>query len=140
VLENVAANIWCLYFHQHVRLHKVIHLSCSCVFLKINAWHPGVWHCGWSCMAKNRRPQPSTSYLLSVMTVFQCTERIHSWIVRSNRGSVLHLSTCNRVSSTSTGELLYSIVRILKMYVASSCPLSATCSMCWRPSALEPSS
>jgi hypothetical protein len=136
MLENVAANMWCSCLHQHVRLHEVIHLLCSHAFLKTSAWHPGVWHCGRSCTAKNRHPQPSPSYLLSVMTVFQRTERI----IRSDRGGVLNLSTCNRASSTSNGELLYSIVRIPKMYAALSCLLSAAYSMCWSPSALEPSS
>jgi hypothetical protein len=141
MLENVAANIWCSCLHQHVRLHEVIHLSCSNTFLKISAWHPRVWHCGRSCVsAKNRCPQLSSSYLLSMMTVFQCTEQIHSRIVRSDRDDMLNLSTCNRASSTSTSELLYSIMRIPKMYTASSCLLSATCSMCWSPSALEPNS
>jgi hypothetical protein len=140
VLENVVANIWCSCLHQHVQLHEVIHLSCSHAFLKISAWHPGVWHCRRSFTAKNRRPQPSSSYLLSMTTVFQCIERIHSRIIRSDRGGMLNLSTCNRASSTSTGELLYSIVRIPKMYAALSCSLSTAYSMCWSPSALEPSS
>jgi hypothetical protein len=125
VLENVAANIWCSCLHQHVRLHEVIHLSCSHMFLKISSWHPRVCHCGRSCtLAKDQCPQPSFSYLLSVMTVFQRTERIHSRIIQSDRDSMLNLSTCNMASSTSIGELLYSIVRIPKMYAASSCPLS----------------
>jgi hypothetical protein len=141
MLENVAANIWCTCLYQHVRLHKIIHISYSHTFLKIIAWHPRVWHCGRSCTsAKNRRPQPSSSYLLSMMTIFQCTERIHSRIVRLDRDDVLNLSTCNMACLTSTGELLYSIVRIPKMYVASSCLLSTACSMCLSPSALEPSS
>jgi hypothetical protein len=140
VLENVAANIWYSCLHQHVWLHEVIHLSCSHTFQKIRACHPEVCHCGRSCTAKSRHPQPSSSYLLNVMTVFQCTGQIHSRIVWSDRGGVLILSMCNRASSTSTGNLLYSIVRIPKMYAASSCSLSTTGSMCWSPSALEPSS
>jgi hypothetical protein len=138
---NVAANIWCSCLHQHVRLHKVIHLSFSHAFLKISGWHPGVWYCGRSCtLAKNQCPQRSSSYLRSVMTVFQRTKRIHSWIIWTYKDGVLNLSTCNRASSTSTGELLYSIVMMPKMYAGSSCLLSAACSMCWSPSALEPNS
>jgi hypothetical protein len=140
VLENIAANIWCSCLHQHAWLLEVIHLSCYHTFLKISTWHPGVWHCGRSCMSKNRCPQPSSLYLLSVMTVFQCTKRIHSRIVQPDRGGMLNLSMCNRASMTSTRELLYSIVRILKMYAASSCPFSTAYSMSWSPSALEPSS
>jgi hypothetical protein len=117
MLENVAANIWC----------SCLHLSWSHTFLKISTWHPGVWHCGRSCTAKNRRPEPSSSYLLSVMTVFQRTERIHSQIIRSDRGGMLNLSMCNGASSTSTGDLLYSIMRIPKMYAASSCSLPTVC-------------
>jgi hypothetical protein len=88
---------------------------------------------------KELTPQPSSSYLLSMMTIFQHTEWIHSRIIRSDRGGVLNLSTCNRASLTSTSKLLYSTVRIPKMYVASSCPLFVVCSMCSSPSALEPS-
>jgi hypothetical protein len=136
---NFTANIWYSCLHQHVQLHKVIHLSFYLAFLKISAWHPGVWHCGRSCTStKNRRPQPSSSYLRSIRTAFQCTKRIHSWIIRSARDGVMNFSTCTRASSTSNGELLYSIVRMPKMYAASSCPLSAAYSMCWSPSDLEP--
>jgi hypothetical protein len=81
-----------------------------------------------------KEPMPPTSYLLSMMTVFQRTESIHSQIIRLDRGGVLNLSTCNRASYTSTGELLYSIMRSPKMYGASSC------SLCRSPSALEPCS
>jgi hypothetical protein len=90
--------------------------------------------------SKEPTPQPNSSYFLSMMIVFQRTERFHSWIVQLDRGGVLNLSMCNKASLTSTGELLYSIVRIPKMYVASLCLLSAACSMCWSPSTLEPSS
>jgi hypothetical protein len=138
VLENVAANIEYSCLSQHVRLHEVIQLSCSHVFLKISAWHLVVWHCGRSYTTKNRWPQPSTSYLLSVMTTFQRTEWIHFRIVRSDRGDVLNLMMCNMASSTSTDKLLYSIMRIPKMYATSSCPLPAVCSMCWSPFALNP--
>jgi hypothetical protein len=134
VLVNFAAYIWCSCLHQHVWLHEIIHLSFSHAFLKISFWHPRVWHCGRSCMsAKNRRPQPSSSYLRSMMTVFQCTERIHSRIIRSDRDDVMNLSMCNRASLIFTDELLYSIVRMPKRYAAFPCPLSATCSMCWSP-------
>jgi hypothetical protein len=54
---NFTANIWYSCLHQHVQLHKVIHLSFYLAFLKISAWHPGVWHCGRSCTStNNRRP------------------------------------------------------------------------------------
>jgi hypothetical protein len=88
--------------------------------------------------AKNRRLQPSSSYLRSMRTTFQCIEQIHFWIIRSARDDMMNLLTCTRASSTSTNEFLYSIVRMPKMYAASSCLLSATCNMCWSPSALEP--
>jgi hypothetical protein len=92
-----------------------------------------------SCMlTKNRRPQPSSSYIRSMRKDFRCTEQIHSQIVRLDRDDVMNLSMCTRASPASTDELLYSIVRMPKMYVASSCPLSAACNMCWSPSALEP--
>jgi hypothetical protein len=89
---------------------------------------------------KELMPPTKILILLSVMTVFQCTEWIHSQIIQSDRGGVLNLTMCNRASSTSTGELLYSIMRIPKMYATSSCSLFVACSMCWSPSTLEPSS
>jgi hypothetical protein len=95
----------------------------------------------WEALpAKNRCPQPSSSYIRSFRTTFQCTERIHSQIVLSARDDVMNFSMCTRTSSTSTGELLYSIVMMLKLYSTSLCPLFAAYSMCWSPSALEPNS
>jgi hypothetical protein len=130
MLVNFIVNIWCSCLHQHARLHEVIHLLFSHAFIKIGTWHPEVWHFRRSCMStKNQRLQPSSSYLRSVTTVFQRTERIHSRIVRSDMDNVMNLSTYNRASSTFIGELLYSIVRMPKMYAALSCLLSAACSI-----------
>jgi hypothetical protein len=96
----------------------------------------------WEVLHVGKEPMPPTKLLilLIMMIVFQRTEWIHSRIVRSDRDGVLNLSMCNMASSTSTGELLYSIMRIPKMYAASSCLLSATYSMCWSSSTLEPNS
>jgi hypothetical protein len=104
---------------------------------RLALWSMALWE---DLHGKEPMPQPSFSHLLSMMTIFQRTKLIHSRIIRSDRGGVLNLSMCNRASSTSTGELLYSIMRIPKMFVASSCLLFAACSMCWSPSAPEPSS
>jgi hypothetical protein len=114
--------------------------NASCKF-KISAWNNwlsvlwDVLHIG-----KEPTPQPSSSYLKSVRIAFQRTERIHSWVILAARDDVVNLSTRTRASSTSTIEFLYSIVRMQKMYAASSCPLSAAYSICWSPSALEPNS
>jgi hypothetical protein len=131
-LLDFATNIWCSYLHQHVGLHDVIHLFCYHTFLKISAWHPEVWQCGRSCTsAKNLR---------SMRTASQHTEQIHFWIVRSARDDMMNLSKCTGASSTSTDELLYTIMRMPNMYTASSWPLYAAWSMFWSLSALEPNS